>query len=221
MGRCATRWLASMLSQFGEVDVDFEPFRALSGLTSTFEQWRYKPRPDKELDASTVKVIVGMVNNYARLYLKELKRELPNCKWIFVWRDPLTLIRSLVIRRSVQKTFYYDDMTWDEKIRFTTRQIFGDLESMLAQAEFYSLNPTNFNMAEYITKDGFIRLARSCGVEIKDREVKMLPIENKTKDFTIPPCEEWDESIKDYIYDIVYNLPLVGKVYRRVGIRVY
>jgi len=211
MGRCATQWLASMLSQFEEVDVAFEPFRALPGFT--FDKWRYTPRFNK--------TVGGMVNNYARLYLKELKRELPNCKWIFVWREPLTLIRSLVIRSSVQKTFYYDDMTLDEKIRFTSRQIFGDLEAMLAQAEFYSLNPTNFNMAEYITKDGFIRLACSCGVEPKDREVIMLPIENKTKEFSIPPCEEWDDSIKEYIYDIVYNLPLVGKVYRQVGIRVY
>lgn len=204
-GRTATKWLAMMLDQHPDAAVQHEPFKLHGDWKDKFEKWL-------EIDAP----VVGMVNSYARFYLRDMGNYRSIDTWAFVWREPCSLVRSVTPRRCSE---FENRFPWQERVRMVSRMVFGDLEIMLDKCKYCGIEGIHWGLEEYTTLSGFIKLSKQVGLEWGwDSPPKLLPPQNtaREKEYEeLPSVEDWDEDLVWYVENSA-SLPNVGKVYQDI-----
>lgn len=210
-GRTATRWLANFLDSDPEAAVFHDEFLPIN-FTSSMRRWQTGGTPT-----------IGAVSGAARYHIPQLWTAFKPVV-IFLWRDPIGLIKSHVeiqLRTSNgertdggaghRQVPGYE--TLDMLIRRTAHILLGDLEAAMGLCKHYEIPVHHADMKDFLTEPGAYALAEILGVKPTAYEKSVL---NKTpSNDRIVHQEWWEERTKSRIMALVNSLTNVREGYDR------
>lgn len=191
-GRCGTVWLSRMIAENCECESFHEPFH-LGNFATGFASWM--GRGDDAV----------MVSHYARSFIPEIQ-SVAHARWGFLWRDPVDLIRSWVVR-DVAYLQFNDATPIGVRMRTLARQYLGDLEACLGLFEGYGISVEHFHFDRFTTKEGFAALAGALGLPRQPHETTLVERVNETAPEAKLPVSAIDGATVDYVRTILLNLP--------------
>lgn len=198
-GRSGTQWLAATLAgACPEFLVEHEPFTQ-AGLPGAATRWL--ARAGRHFDWI-------MVSHYARDAMPEIEREVD--RWVFLWRCPLDVLRSYLIRRTFSSQFG-GDVALGTRLRVLARQQYGDLAASLGWLAARKIAPLHvlFEQACDPGPEGLSALLRDLGIGRPVDAGAFPPPMNATPGELVVDGESFSAVDRSFVRDIWHGLPIV------------
>jgi hypothetical protein len=207
-GRTGTRFLAHHLGKGKGVVVRHDEFLPIC-YDKAFERWRRGGPP-----------IIGAVSGTARYYIKQIYEEFQP-KVVFLWRDPVALVRSHAEMQVKAMNpardadgcalWPFPHETPPMYLRRTASILLGDLEASLALCAKYEIPVHHALMDKYITREGLVEMAAFLGFEIEPHGLK--PVNTMPFYNSVIKRTDFDEETTKHIGALVTSLDRVRNGY--------
>lgn len=208
-GRAGTFWLTQQLNKHTNAVVGHDEFMPRNFVSSA-KRWRESDGP------------IGTASGVARYCLPFLWKEFKP-KIAFLWREPLSLVRSHV-ELQLRTNLLLADEECQPKIlelgdplgRFIARTahvLFGDLEVSLALCRRLEIPVVHWDMKDYTSKEGFTGLAAWLGLRC-DSEALDGPTNALAEYRCVPHPDKWAQDVRQYVLDAVRALPGISAGYK-------
>jgi hypothetical protein len=208
-GRTGTRFLAKHLN-CEKAEVRHDEFLPINH-ERAFKRWREAKAP-----------IIGTVSGTARYYLKQIYAEFKP-KIVFLWRDPIALVRShaeMQIQAMRPKRDKNECIEWPFPhespplyLRRLASIIFGDLEAALSLCTFHKIPVYHSHMGSYTHRQGLIEMAEFLGYDLDPGE--LAPMNAMPFFDTIIKRSDFDKETSDHVTSLVASLLEVCRGYRQ------
>jgi hypothetical protein len=209
-GRTGTRFLTKHLNNSDVAEVRHDEFLPINH-EKAFARWRAAEAP-----------VIGAVSGTARYYLKEIYEEF-RPKIVFLWREPVALVRShaeMQIQAMRPKRDEHECIEWPFPhespslyLRRLASIIFGDLESALSLCTSYEIPFYHAFMDKYTTREGLIEMARFLGFDIDPQDV--TPTNSMPFFDAIIKRSDFDEGTEEHVRSLISSLEEVSNGYFR------